>query len=161
MENLSKEFGKYCFEKGFKIVTAESCTAGLIGATVAMTAGSSAWLDRGFIVYTPEAKNEMLDVSFETIKTFEITSNNVAEEMAIGALKNSKANISLAVTGVAGPSGGTPKIPVGTVCMAWAKYEEEKIRVFSEKKWFSGTRNEIRESVVNYMLQKTMLMFEN
>ena len=156
MEELSKNFGQHCLSNKIKVVTAESCTAGLIGATIAMTPGSSAWLDRGFIVYTPEAKNEMLGVSFETIKNFDITSNNVAEEMAVGALRNSNANLAIAVTGVAGPTGGTVKIPVGTVCMAWATYADNNIKVVSEKKWFDGSRNEIRESVVEYVLEKVL-----
>jgi nicotinamide-nucleotide amidase len=158
MENLSKEFGQFCVKNRFKVVTAESCTAGLIGATIAMTAGSSTWLDRGFIVYTPEAKNEMLDVDFVTIDKFDITSVQVAEEMAIGALNNSNANFSLAVTGLAGPSGGTKEIPVGTVCMAWGVLKNNKINVVTEKKFFNGSRNEIREAVVEYMLEKAMTL---
>lgn len=155
MEQLSQQFGEFCMAHNFKAVTAESCTAGLIGATIAMTPGSSAWLDRGFIVYTPEAKHEMLGVDYATIAKFDITSEQVAKEMAIGALVSSKGNLSLAVTGLAGPSGGTPELPVGTVCMAWAIKGKN---VLTEKKHFDGSRNEIRESVVQYMLKKAMTL---
>jgi len=158
MDKLSQEFGQFCVKNGFKAVTAESCTAGLIGATIAMTPGSSAWLDRGFIVYTPEAKHEMIDVDFATIDKFDITSVQVAEEMAIGAINNSNGNLSLAVTGLAGPSGGTKEIPVGTVCMAWGILKDNKVNVITEKKFFDGSRNEIREAVVEYMLKKAMTL---
>jgi nicotinamide-nucleotide amidase len=157
MENLSKQFGDFCLKKEFKVVTAESCTAGLISATIAMTPGSSAWLDRGFVVYTAQAKNEMLGVNFSTIENFDITSEEVAKEMAIGALINSSANLALAVTGLAGPSGGTEKIPVGTVCMAWATKTPE-LKVITETRIFGGSRNEIREQVVEYMMHKAMFL---
>lgn len=159
MEALSKQFGEFCKNNGYKVATAESCTAGLISATIAMTSGSSQWLDRGFVVYTPEAKNEMLGVDFKTIERFDITSVQVATEMAVGALNNSNANLSFAVTGLAGPNGGTDEIPVGTVCMAWA-YKGEEIEVFTEKKVFSGSRNEVREAIAEYMLEKSMSLSE-
>lgn len=158
MENISKQFGEFCLNNKYKVVTAESCTAGLIGATIAMTPGSSGWLDRGFIVYTPESKNEMLDVDFATIDKYDITSVEVAQEMAIGAIHNSNANFSLAVTGLAGSTGGTKDIPAGTICMAWAILENKKIRVVSEKKFFKGERNDIREAVVEYMLEKAITL---
>ena len=158
MDKLSQEFGQFCVKNGFKVVTAESCTAGLIGSTIAMTPGASGWLDRGFIVYTPESKNEMIDVDFATIDKFDITSVEVAKEMAIGALNNSNGNFSLAVTGLAGSSGGTKEIPAGTICMAWGIIDNKNIRVITEKKFFEGSRNEIREAVVKYMLNKAMTL---
>jgi nicotinamide-nucleotide amidase len=150
MEILSKKVGDFCLLNNIKLVTAESCTAGLIASTIAMTPGSSAWLDRGFIVYSAQAKNEMLGVSLDTIEKFNITSEQVAKDMAIGALNNSKANFAFAVTGVAGPSGGTEEIPVGTVCMAWGRKND----IESETVIFDGERNEIREKVVSYLLSK-------
>lgn len=156
MEELSKKFGEFCLSKKIKVVTAESCTAGLIGATIAMTPGSSAWLDRGFIVYTPEAKQSMLGVSPETIEKFDITSIEVAKSMAWGALRKSNANLALAVTGVAGPSGGTYKIPVGTICMAWLFNYGDDDGLILENKNFHGSRNDIREQVVKYMLEKVI-----
>lgn len=162
MLELSKKFGDFCVENGLVITTAESCTAGLIAATIAQTPGSSAWLESGFIVYTAQAKNKMLDVSIETIKQYGITSMEVSSEMAFGALKYSTANVAMAVTGVAGPAGGTEQIPVGTICMSWIfKNKDGVTETHDEIVVFKGERNEIREQVVEYMLEQCMYYFEN
>jgi PncC family amidohydrolase len=154
MLNISKKV-ELLLASGKKLITAESCTAGLISSTVAETPGSSSWLEGGFVVYTPQAKNKFLNVSLESIEKFNITSEQVAFEMAYGAIEKSvDANVSIAVTGVAGPSGGTEEIPVGTVCIAWARVYGEDIQVMTEKCFFEGSRNEIREKVVNYSLSK-------
>ena len=154
--NLSEQFGQFCLQNKLVVTTAESCTAGLIAATIAQTPGSSAWLDCGFVVYTPEAKNKLLGVSLQTINKHNITSTQVAQEMALGALECSSANISFAVTGVAGPSGGTTDIPVGTVCIAIAHKFYDSTHIFSEKLFFEGDRNSVREQVVEYILNKAM-----
>jgi nicotinamide-nucleotide amidase len=159
--NLSKKIGMFLKENNLVLSTAESCTAGLISSTLAQTPGSSAWLDSGFIVYTPSAKNKMLEVSFETIEKFNITSEEVAKEMATGAIKNSLANVSVAVTGVAGPGGGTKDIPVGTVCLAWCFVKNNNIIVLTEKVFFSGDRNEIREKVCEYALLGILKNYQN
>lgn len=161
MQGTAKKFGEICLKNKLVITTAESCTAGLIAATIASVPSSSSWLDCGFIVYTPEAKNKMLGVSFKTIEKFNITSVEVANEMAKGALNNSAANVSIAVTGVAGPSGGTNNIPVGTVCIAIAyKDSNGLIQLDSAKNYFKGDRNTVREAVVNYCLQKIIKKYE-
>lgn len=160
MEKLSFDFGCFAKKHGLVVVTAESCTAGLISSTIAMTPGSSQWLDRGFVVYTAEAKNEVLGVNLDTIKKYNITSEQVAKEMVLGALKNSKANLALAVTGLAGPIGGTNEIPVGTVCMAWKLNKDERKMLKTQTKLFTGNRNSIREQVVEYMLKFAMEMIE-
>lgn len=153
--NISQIIGNKLLEKKLKLVTAESCTAGLISATVAETSGSSKWLEGGFVVYTPETKNQFLGVSYDTIEKYDITSEEVAYEMAYGALENTYlANVAIAVTGVAGPGGGTEAIPVGTVCIAWARVNGEHIQVITEKCFFEGSRNDIREKVVQYSLEK-------
>ena len=152
LETLSEEFGLWAKENAVVVTTAESCTAGLISATIAMTSGSSAWLDRAFVVYTPDAKHEMLGVKYSTIEEKNITSEDVAREMASGALSRSAANVSISVTGVAGPGGGTDAIPVGTVCMAYEIKKGTQSYKFSETVVFSGTRNEIREKVVAHTL---------
>ncbi len=158
--NISAEIGKFCLENQLKIATAESCTAGMIASTIADTAGSSAWLDRSFVVYTPDAKHEMLGVNYETIEKNNITSEAVAIEMAIGALENSNANLSIATTGVAGPTGGTKDIPAGTICFAWAfKDKENNISaVFSDTKVFKGNRNENRQLASEYALDKILTL---
>ena len=156
MENkLSSLTGQNLLRKQHVLITAESCTAGLIASTIAETSGSSQWLEGGFVVYTPEAKHRFLDVSYKTIEEFNITSENVAYEMACGALEKScKATVAIAVTGIAGPTGGTKEIPVGTVCIAWARVNGEHIQVLTERCLFTGSRNEIREKVVTHSLKK-------
>lgn len=153
--NISLLIGNKLLEKNLVLITAESCTAGLISSTVSETSGASEWLEGGFIVYTAEAKNKFLDVSFNTINIFDITSEEVAYEMALGAINNSyDANVSIAVTGLCGPNGGTKEIPVGTVCIAWAIKYHDKIHVITEKVVFTGSRNEIRNEVCQYSLEK-------
>lgn len=158
MSDLSKQFGDFCLKNNIVIVTAESCTAGLIAGTIAQTPGSSSWLEAGYVVYTAKAKELMLGVKPETIQKYDITSVQVSDEMALGALNKSTANVAMSVTGVAGPGGGTLEIPVGTVCMSWSfKDKQNQVESYSEKVFFKGERNEIRENVVEYMLKKCMV----
>jgi nicotinamide-nucleotide amidase len=107
-------------EKGWKIATAESCTGGLVAAAITDIAGSSDVFDRGFVTYSNEAKTQMLDVPTELIKAHGAVSEEVARAMAEGALKNSNADISVSVTGIAGPTGGSSEKPVGLVHFACA-----------------------------------------
>src|SRR5450631_4267689 len=101
------------------LVTAESCTGGGIGEAVTMVPGSSEWFERGFITYTNTAKREMLGVRAETLEQYGAVSEPTVREMAAGALAASHAQVAVAVSGVAGPAGGTPDKPVGMVCLAW------------------------------------------
>lgn len=151
---LSKTVATYLTSHNLLLATAESCTAGLISSIIAQTPGSSAWLEAGFVVYSPEAKNKSLGVLFETIDKFNITSVEVAKEMALGALNNSRANMAIATTGVAGPSGGTDDIPVGTVCFAWSFISQGEFFTYTEKKHFFGDRNKIRTSAAKYALKR-------
>lgn len=112
---LAKELIDLCTERGLKIVTAESCTGGLIVATLTEVAGSSAVVDRGLVTYSNEAKIELLDVPPALIATKGAVSEEVARAMAAGALKRSPADLAVSVTGIAGPGGGTPEKPVGLV----------------------------------------------
>lgn len=107
-------------ERGLRIATAESCTAGLIGATLTDPAGSSAWFDGGFLTYSNEAKQSMLGVSSADLAQHGAVSEPVVKQMACGALSNSRADIAVAVSGVAGPDGGSAEKPVGTVWLGWA-----------------------------------------
>ena len=157
----SKEVGLYLKKNSLLLATAESCTAGLIVSNIARTPGSSAWLDAGFVVYSPEAKNKLLGVSLNTIDVFNITSEEVAKEMALGAIKNSRANISVSTTGVAGPSGGTEDIPVGTVCFAWAHQTDTKIICVTEKHLFKGSRNQIRNQAAKLALDKLIELLKD
>lgn len=118
LREASAAFLKTLEERGYMVVTAESCTGGLIGAGLTAIPGSSAVVDRGFVTYSNDAKHEMLGVDMALIKTYGAVSELVACAMAQGALRNSKADISLAVTGVAGPGGGSREKPVGRVHIA-------------------------------------------
>ncbi len=101
-------------------VTAESCTGGLVAGAITDVAGSSAWFDRGFVTYSNEAKMELLGVPAATLAQHGAVSEAIARAMAEGALARSRASVAVAITGIAGPGGGSPEKPVGTVCFAWA-----------------------------------------
>ena len=143
-----KEFG----EANATISTAESCTGGLIGGCLTSIAGSSNVFDRGFITYSNEAKTEMLDVKMKLIEEHGAVSAQVASEMAIGAIRNSGTDAAVAVTGIAGPGGGTETKPVGLVYIAVATSEEEG--AFVEDFNFSEmNRDEIRRETIKEALE--------
>ena len=116
---LSEAIGSACRARGLVVATAESCTGGWAAQVITHTAGSSAWFERGFITYTNVSKTDMLGVRMNTIIRFGAVSPETAGAMAQGALEHSRASIALAITGIAGPTGGTPEKPVGTVCFGW------------------------------------------
>jgi nicotinamide-nucleotide amidase len=145
LNNLSYRIGDALNQQNLTLVTAESCTGGWISQVVTHTAGSSAWFERGFVTYANDAKVEMLGVAPETIAEFGAVSLETVAEMAAGALINSNALISLAVSGVAGPSGGSPDKPVGTVCFAWCKLGDAPQ---TERHRFDGDREAIRYQAV-------------
>jgi nicotinamide-nucleotide amidase len=118
--DLAAAAGAALKARGWMLVTAESCTGGWIGQCVTMVPGSSEWFDRGFVTYTNVAKMEMLGVRKETLQAHGAVSEQTVREMAQGALARSRGSVAVAVSGVAGPSGGTPEKPVGTVCLGWA-----------------------------------------
>ncbi len=125
---------------GRTIAVAESCTGGLVAAALTEIAGSSAVFDRGFVTYSNEAKHEMLGVSLDLIDAFGAVSVAVAWSMAQGALKHSRADVTVAITGVAGPGGGTELKPVGTVVFARAERGEDQQAVNSEMKLFADAK---------------------
>ncbi len=120
LEELSEQLGARLLERGEWLVTAESCTGGWVAQMVTAIAGSSGWFDRGFVTYSNAAKRDMLGVPETTLDRHGAVSEATARAMAIGALEHSRGDWSVAITGIAGPSGGTPDKPVGTVCFAWA-----------------------------------------
>ena len=132
-----------------RLTVAESCTGGWIAKVLTDLAGSSEWFERGFVTYSNEAKQEMLGVLASTLEAQGAVSEEVVKEMALGALKNSHADISLSISGIAGPGGGTEDKPVGLVWFSWA-YQDAVIN--TEKKIFSGDRNEVREQAVFHAL---------
>ena len=146
---LSQTLGSACLQRRLLIATAESCTGGWAAQVITHTAGSSAWFERGFVTYANEAKVDMLGVRPETLAGFGAVSPETAAEMASGALKNSRALISLAITGIAGPTGGTPEKPVGTVCFAWAWRDGG---CEAQTGHFPGGRSDVRECAVRHAL---------
>ena len=143
--NHLNEVATLLLEQEKTLVTAESCTGGWVAKCCTDLPGSSAWFDRGFVTYSNEAKQDQLDVDAHTLLKHGAVSLAVVEEMALGALVNSRADISVAITGIAGPDGGSVKKPVGTVWIAWG------IRsggVHSICFQFEGDRESIRKQAV-------------
>ncbi|MCW7537331.1 CinA family protein [Aquabacterium sp. A7-Y] len=156
-----QEVANFMKEHGLLLVTAESCTAGLIAATLADLPGAGALLDCAFVVYSPEAKQRCLGVDPNTIERCNLTSEAVAREMVRGALPECRANVAIANTGVA--DAVDDEIPAGTQCFAWAfrsKDDPRELRIFSETRRFSGGRNEIRQQSAEYALQRLPHYFE-
>lgn len=134
------------------LATAESCTGGWVAQVLTAQPGSSTWFERGFVTYSNIAKQEMLGVSQHTLTTFGAVSSETACEMAMGALAHSHAQVSLAITGVAGPGGATPGKPVGMVWLAWAG-ADRALPVSSRVAHFTGDREAIRQQAVIMALQ--------
>jgi nicotinamide-nucleotide amidase len=146
---LSRQAGKALKSKGATLVTAESCTGGWVAQAVTSVAGSSEWFERGYVTYSNAAKCEALGVRKATLARHGAVSEQTAREMARGALKHGRGTIALSVTGVAGPGGGSPGRPVGTVCFGWAQGR----RIASETKRFRGGRNSVRRQSVIHALR--------
>lgn len=149
MINLAQSVLEKLVEHKKRLVTAESCTGGLIAATLTDIPGSSSGLERGFVTYSNQSKADLLGVKGQTLETHGAVSAQTAEEMAAGALANSAADIAISVTGIAGPTGGTDAKPVGTVYFGIATRE----RCTSVHKMFEGTRASIREKSLNEAFQ--------
>lgn len=144
-----RQLAELLLARGGRLATAESCTGGLIAAACTELAGSSAWFDRGFVTYSNEAKTDQLGVPADLIAQHGAVSREVACAMASGALRHSLADIAVAVTGVAGPTGGSPEKPVGTVWLAWAeRCGDEAPTVHAERVSLPGSRAEVRAATV-------------
>ncbi len=117
---LARRAGALLAARGWHLVTAESCTGGWVAQAVTAVPGSSAWFERGFVTYSDQAKRELLGVRAATLATHGAVSEAVVREMAAGALARAAAEVAVAVSGIAGPGGGSAAKPVGTVCLAWA-----------------------------------------
>jgi len=137
-------------QKNWMMATAESCTGGLIAAACTDLAGSSAWFERGFVTYSNAAKTELLGVPAQLIAQHGAVSEPVARAMAEGAVAHSHADVSVAVTGVAGPSGGSPDKPVGTVWLGWHIHGHTT----AERCHFAGDRAAVRQATVQHALRR-------
>jgi nicotinamide-nucleotide amidase len=151
-------FGRELQALGLMAVTAESCTGGLVAVALTETAGSSAWFDRGFVTYTNLAKHESLGVPLAVLEAHGAVSEAVAREMAHGALRHSGAQVAMAVTGIAGPTGATPGKPVGTVCFGWAfrvpVLSPDTPLVWAQTLRFDGDRAAVRRQSAVYVLRE-------
>lgn len=134
------------------ITTAESCTAGKIITLLSEVEGSGSFIDSGYIVYSPEAKQRLLKVRAYTIETFNLTSCEVAREMAQGALCDSAADVAVATTGILGPD-DVEGIPAGTVCFAWGYRTPRGLRLFSRKERFTGSREQVQMYAAEHALK--------
>ncbi len=150
LEALARRVGEVLKKQAVMLVTAESCTGGWVAQTTTSITGSSEWFERGFIAYTNLAKREMLGVKTATLARFGAVSEQTARAMAEGALAHSHAQAALAVTGIAGPTGGTPEKPVGTVWFAWAGKAGETVTV---KHALQGDRDAVRRQSVRIALE--------
>lgn len=155
---LACTLGSRLGDRPHRLATAESLTGGWIAKVCTDVAGSSRWFDRAFVTYSVEAKISMLGVPPELITEHGVVSEAVAAAMAAGALARSEADIALAVTGVAGPSGGSDDTPVGTVCFAWAvpTQVDRRPRSRSETCRFVGAREQIRRHTVQHAIAQLL-----
>ncbi len=150
MDILAAQVGGALKAHGLRLATAESCTGGGVAQAITDVAGSSAWFERGFITYSNESKREMLGVSPDTLTLHGAVSEAAVREMVAGALQHSSAQVALAVSGIAGPDGGTPGKPVGTVWFAWSlRNGPTHARLYR----LTGNRSEIRAQSVHIALQ--------
>lgn len=145
LHQLAVELGDKLRARGWMIATAESCTGGWVGQLLTSLPGSSAWYERGFITYANAAKQDMLGVPAATLEAFGAVSEETAQAMASGALSHSRAQAALAISGIAGPGGGTPQKPVGLVCYGWALADGTQL---SSTCRLDGDREEIRSRAV-------------
>ena len=149
---LSRQLADRLLAKQLKLVTAESCTGGMIAAACTDLAGSSAWFERGFVTYSNDAKMELLGVEERILRRAGAVCEGVARAMVQGALTRSKARVAVAVTGVAGPTGGSPAKPVGTVWFGFAVPGQ----VITEKCHFDGDRAAVRAATVQHAFTRLL-----
>lgn len=164
-EALLERLAEGLARRNKRVATAESCTGGGVACAMTDMAGSSRWFERGFVCYSNEAKTEQLSVPAETIARFGAVSEEVAAAMAAGALRHSRADFGVAVTGIAGPDGGSADKPVGTVCFGWSRRDGEREgagegKPKTRRVLLAGDRREVREQSVETALQGLLELVE-
>ncbi|OAT30437.1 putative DNA repair protein [Buttiauxella brennerae ATCC 51605] len=150
LRQLSRQVGEALGHLGATVTTAESCTGGWIAKVITDLSGSSAWFERGFVTYSNEAKHQMIGVDSATLETHGAVSEAVVREMAQGALYAAVADYAVAVSGIAGPNGGSEEKPVGTV---WFGFSSKSEGTIARQQLFSGDRDAIRRQATEYALQ--------
>ena len=158
MDVLAAQVGALLKSHGLMLATAESCTGGGVAQAITEVAGSSAWFERGFVTYSNLAKQQMLGVSAAVIKQRGAVSEAVVREMVAGAFKNSAAQVALAVSGIAGPDGGTADKPVGTVWFAWGLKDGQTV---AQRHHIAGDRAAVRAQAVQIALQGVVNLLNN
>jgi nicotinamide-nucleotide amidase len=146
---LSRRLGEVLLQRRLRLAVAESCTGGWVAKCITDIAGSSKWFDRGFVTYSNQAKQDMLDVSAATLDSAGAVSEATVAEMVRGVLRHSVADIGVAVSGIAGPGGEVPGKPVGTVCFAWVRRDGP---LHLETRHFDGGREAVRRQAVAHAL---------
>ena len=153
---LCERLGKSLLSMGSTITTAESCTGGGLASSITAIPGSSAWFELGFITYSNASKKKILDIEAELIDSYGAVSIEVVEAMASKSLAIAKADYAIAISGIAGPSGGTINKPVGTVCIAWASHSDIRSQIFK----LPGNRDRVRSQAIEISLTQ-MLKYIN
>lgn len=155
---ISFELGELLKSKGYSFTCAESCTGGWVGHSLTSVPGSSEWFGSSFITYSYEAKTQILGVSSSDLDNFGAVSEEIVGQMVSGALSKSGANVGVAISGIAGPTGGTETKPVGTVCFAW---KVNDLEIVTSTEHFSGERNDVRYFSVERALLGTIKLLKN
>ena len=155
--DLTKTLAEILLSRNWTVSLAESCTGGLVSATLTELAGSSEWFERGYITYSNEAKTECLDVPAQLIESHGAVSEPVAKVMAEGARINSGSNVAISITGIAGPTGGSPEKPVGTVCFGWATENQTLTKTIH----FDGDRQAVRQQATAFALTELIALLRS
>ena len=155
--DLTKTLAEILLSRNWTVSLAESCTGGLVSATLTELAGSSEWFERGYITYSNEAKTECLDVPAQLIESHGAVSEPVAKAMAEGARINSGSDVAISITGIAGPSGGTVEKPVGTVCFGWATENQTLTKTMH----FDGDRQAVRQQATEFALTELIALLRS
>lgn len=156
LHQLAVKVGNRLREERLLLATAESCTGGMVASAITDISGSSNWFERGFITYSNQAKLDMIGVPADLLDKHGAVSEPVARAMAEGALRNSRAQVALAITGVAGPGGGTRNKPVGMVCFAWSNRLATRVETLQ----FKGDRAQVRTQAAQYALRGLMTLLD-
>ena len=153
LETLSRLVGEHLQARGWRLACAESCTGGWVAEVVTATAGSSAWFDCGFVTYSNDAKCTLLGVSPMTLARYGAVSEQTTAAMARGTLERAEADLALSISGIAGPTGGSPEKPVGTVCFGWIRAGEAAQTATCH---FDGDREAVRRQAVVFALEELL-----
>ena len=152
LTTITQQLGEMLCKKNAKLTTAESCTGGGISEAITAISGSSQWFEFGFVTYANSAKQQLLGVSKQTLDQYGAVSEQVVEQMALGAIRQSRADYAIAVSGIAGPEGGTEDKPVGTVWVCWQTPTES----WAQKFMLSGDRQAVRKAAIKKSLQQLL-----